>query len=108
MSQDYVLGTHHNELQRRGVQHGVWQPIVHETWRRVGIGPASHVIDVGAGPGYAARDLAHLVGPHGRVLAVEQSSAFIQALEEARTQQKLGEIDILHSPSEASPRTYSA
>jgi SAM-dependent methyltransferase len=37
------------------------------------------VLDLGAGPGFCALDLARVVGPDGRVLALERSEAFVQA-----------------------------
>jgi len=37
------------------------------------------VLDVGAGPGYAAADLAGIVGPRGEVVAVERSARYVEA-----------------------------
>ena len=74
---DYVLGTNDEEIQRLGLQHRVWQQIVIDCWRRAGIGEGSRVLDIGAGPGYATADLAKLVGPAGRVVAVERSQRFL-------------------------------
>lgn len=76
---DYYLGTHDEELLRLGLQHRVWRPTVLECWQRAGIGKGSRVIDVGAGPGYAAADLAEIVGSGGKVVAVERSSRFVEA-----------------------------
>src|SRR5688572_33486758 len=75
----YFLGTHDEELERLGLQHRVWRPTVIECWRRAGIGPGSKVLDVGAGPGFASADLAEIVGPAGRVVAVERSARFVEA-----------------------------
>ena len=75
----YFLGTHDEELERLGIQHRVWRPTVLECWRRAGIGPGSKVLDVGAGPGFASADLAEIVGPTGRVVAVERSARFVEA-----------------------------
>ena len=75
----YFLGTHDEELERLGLQHRVWRPTVLECWRRAGIGPGSKVLDVGAGPGFASADLAEIVGPAGRVVAVERSARFVEA-----------------------------
>ncbi len=75
----YFLGTHDEELERLGLQHRVWRPTVLECWRRAGIGPGSKVLDVGAGPGFASADLADIVGPTGRVVAVERSARFVEA-----------------------------
>ena len=77
---DYVLGTHEDELQRLGVQHRAWRPVVLECWQNAGIKCGSHVLDVGAGPGYATVDLAEIVGESGRVVAVERSTNFVNAI----------------------------
>ena len=76
---DYVLGTHDEEIARLGLQHRVWRPIVLDCWRKAGIASGSKVVDVGSGPGYATLDLAEIVGPTGKVLAVERSRRFIDA-----------------------------
>lgn len=48
-------------------------------WRRAGIHGGARVLDVGAGPGYAAADFAEIVGPEGAVVAVERSGRFVEA-----------------------------
>ena len=79
---DYVLGTHDDELERLGLQHRVWRPVVTECWQRVGITHGWRVLDVGAGPGYATADLAEIVGPTGSVLGIERSARFLEAAKE--------------------------
>lgn len=75
----YVLGTGVDELERLGLQHALWSDAAHAAWKRAGIGLGSRVLDVGSGPGFAASDLAHLVGKSGHVLAVDESPAFVDA-----------------------------
>jgi SAM-dependent methyltransferase len=89
---DYVLGTHDQEIVRLGVQHRVWRPHVLDAWRRAGITAGSQVLDVGAGPGYATLDLAGIVGPAGRVVAVERSGRFVRHGEEACRERGLGQV----------------
>jgi len=91
---DYVLGTHDEEVERLGLQHRVWRPTVLDCWRRAGIRTGSRVLDVGGGPGYATVDLAEIVGPTGRVVAVERSSRFAQAAKAACRQRGLSNVDI--------------
>lgn len=79
---DYVLGTHDEEISRLGLQHRVWRSIVLDCWQQAGITLGSRVLDLGAGPGYAAADLAEIVGPTGEVIAVERSSNFVRAMED--------------------------
>lgn len=92
---DYVLGTHDEEVERLGLQHRVWRPQVLGAFRRAGIGPGASVIDVGAGPGFASTDLAEIAGPSGKVLAVERSRRFLDALEERARRLGLSNIETL-------------
>ncbi len=74
---NYLLGTDTTELHRLGIQHRLWAAHAHALWERAGIGVGARVLDIGTGPGYAAADLAELVGPRGRVLGIEGSPAYI-------------------------------
>jgi SAM-dependent methyltransferase len=80
-TKDYVLGTHDEEIERLGLQHRAWRQRALDAWRSAGIGPGQTVLDVGCGPGYAALDLAKLVGPGGRVMAIDKSERFLRALD---------------------------
>src|ERR1043166_6968366 len=77
---DYILGTHEQELARLGLQHRAWRPVALDCWQRAGITAGKRVLDVGAGPGYAAIDLAEIVGPPGEVVALGLSQNFIRAM----------------------------
>lgn len=52
------------------------------------------VLDVGAGPGYAAVDLAEIVGPIGEVVALERSENFTRAMEQACRARSLANVKI--------------
>jgi ubiquinone/menaquinone biosynthesis C-methylase UbiE len=69
------------EIARLEFQHAVWRDDAAEAWRRAGFLPGDTVIDVGAGPGFATLDIATIVGPHGRVIAIDQSQRFLAHLE---------------------------
>ena len=77
---EYVLGTHDEEVERLGVQHRLWRARMLDAWRRAGIRAGQTVLDIGAGPGYAALDLAEIVGSSGRVVALERSRRFLAVL----------------------------
>jgi SAM-dependent methyltransferase len=94
VERNYVLGTHNEELARLGLQHRVWRPAVLDCWQRAGITVGKRVLDVGAGPGYAAVDLAEIVGPGGQVTALERSENFIRAMEQACRARSLGNVKI--------------
>lgn len=90
---DYVLGTHDEEIERLGLQHRVWRPRALDAWRRAGITAGQTILDVGCGPGYAAADLAEIVGTSGRVVAVDRSRRFLDALDVLRRQRGLENIE---------------
>lgn len=90
---DYVLGTHDAEIDRLELQHGVWRPRAIEAWRRAGIAPGQSVIDLGCGPGFAALDLAEVVGPAGRVIALDRSPRFLDVLRRACAARGLGNVE---------------
>ena len=74
---EYVLGTYDEEIERLGLQHRVWRAHMTDCWKRAGLSVGQKVLDVGAGPGYATLDLAQIVGPLGRVAALELSERFV-------------------------------
>jgi SAM-dependent methyltransferase len=90
---DYVLGTDEDEMERLGLQHRVWRARVLDGWARAGIGPGETVLDVGAGPGFATTDLAELVGPEGRVIALERSRRFLTAIDARAARLRLQNVE---------------
>jgi ubiquinone/menaquinone biosynthesis C-methylase UbiE len=68
---EYVLGTHDEEVARLDV----WRPRVLDAWRRAGFKAGQRILDIGSGPGFAALDLAAVVGRDGHVFAVERTSS---------------------------------
>jgi SAM-dependent methyltransferase len=89
---EYVLGTHDEEIARLGLQHRAWRNHALAAWESAGVGPSQTVLDVGCGPGYASLDLAEVVGPSGRVVAIDKSERFLEALEGMRRQRGLERI----------------
>lgn len=77
---DYILGTHDEELQRLGLQHQLWRGQAYALWERARFAPGKTILDVGCGPGFGTLDLAQLVGPGGRVVAVDVSAKFLDYL----------------------------
>jgi len=94
-AQEYVLGTHDEEIQRLGLQHRVWRPKMLEAWAAAGITDGSRVVDLGCGPGYASVDLAEIVGPRGEVLAVERSARFLDYTREQCQRRGLANVRVL-------------
>lgn len=77
MPDEYFIGVHERELARLEHQHAAWRPETEALWKRAGFGPAQRIADFGSGPGFAAFDLARLVGPDGSVAAVDKASPFL-------------------------------
>ncbi len=101
--QPYVLGTHGEELERLRFQHELWRPLAEAAWDRAGLTAGERVLDLGAGPGFAALDLARRVGPTGQVLALEHSPAYVAAgrllaVEAGLTHLELRQHDLLRDP----------
>ena len=94
---DYILGTHDDEVARLGLQHRVWRSRSQAAWSRAGFGSGQTLVDIGAGPGYATLDLAELTGPRGRVVAIERSRRFLQALQSAAAPHELRNIETVEA-----------
>jgi len=82
---EYALGTHDAEVVRLGVQHKLWSASAFAIWERAGIAVGKTVLDIGCGPGYTSYDLAGLVAPKGKVIAIDESTRFIDHLKERLT-----------------------
>lgn len=91
--QAYVLGTGDDELARLGFQHRLWAEYAFALWERAGFGPGQTLLDLGCGPGYAAMDLAALVGPGGRVIAVDNSRRFLQHLQSVCSATRVAQVE---------------
>lgn len=89
---DYLLGTHDDEISRLGLQHRVWRPRALDAWRRGGFTVGQTLFDIGCGPGYASVDLAEIVGPAGRIVAIDRSRRFLDALDATCVQRGLKNI----------------
>jgi SAM-dependent methyltransferase len=94
---DYVLGTHDEEVERLGLQHDVWRPRAGAAWKRAKFAAGQTLIDIGAGPGYATLDLAELVGPTGRVIAVDRSRRFLDVLERRVEERGYKNVTVIES-----------
>lgn len=91
---EYLLGTHDEELIRLGFQHRVWAEQAFSLWERAKFCPGQTILDLGCGPGYATFDLARIVGPEGRIFAIDESARFLEFLQAQRNAQGLEQIEI--------------
>lgn len=79
---EYVLGTGADEVARLALQHRLWSDAAHASWRRAQIRLGQRILDVGCGPGFAALDMAQMVGAGGAVIGVDESEGYIAHLNE--------------------------
>lgn len=100
---DYVLGTHDAELSRLGLQHAVWRPQASRAWREAGFTAGQTLLDVGCGPGWATLDLAEIVGGSGRVLGIDRSRRFLDALERAARGRGLPQVSAVELDLDTQP-----
>lgn len=92
---DYLLGTRDDEVERLGVQARVWRPRVLDGFCRARFAAGQTILDVGAGPGFVTADLADLIGPSGKVIALERSPHFAGVLRaRALANVEVMEIDV--------------
>lgn len=91
-SADYFIGVHDRELARLSEQHAAWLPETRMLWESAGFGPGQHLADLGSGPGFAAIDLSKVVGPAGKVAAVDKASAFLGFLDGEVARRGIGNV----------------
>jgi len=94
---DYIIGASQQEILRLGQQHAIWRERALAGWRRAGLKPGMTVLDIGCGPGHASFDLAQLAGPTGKVIAVDQSALFLDAVNAGAKQRGLTNIETVKS-----------
>src|SRR5262245_16447147 len=97
---EYILGTDAEELDRLRFQHQVWVKEAYELFERAGFGAGASVLDLGCGPGFTTLELAHVVGPHGRVIARDLSARFLATLERECARLGLAQVETSIGPVE--------
>ena len=110
---EYALGTHDVEIVRLGTQHKLWSASAFALWERAGIAAGKTVLDIGCGPGYTSYDMAGLVAPAGKVIAIDESERFIDHLK-GRLQQdrhvpiepRVGDVQKLDLPEASIDAAY--
>jgi len=70
---DYVLGHGAAELERLVKQSEFFGVLTRQLWREAGLAPGMTVLDIGCGAGDTTLLAAELVGPSGRVIAIDRS-----------------------------------
>lgn len=84
--QEYVFDAlWDKETERLRTNEAIWDPGTFERFAALGVAPGWHCLEIGAGSGSAARRLAELVGPAGRVVAADLETARLAADQEQGT-----------------------
>ena len=81
-TKEYAPGTNDAELLRLGVQHRLWSQSAFSIWERAGVTKGKTVLDAGCGPGYTSFDIAGLVTETGKVIAIDESTSYIEYLKQ--------------------------
>lgn len=92
---DYLLGMAPAEIERLKRQHETWRAETERVWRAAGIRDGQTVVDLGCGPGFTSVDLARVVGPRGRVIAVDASTVATDCLRAAVAREALANVDVV-------------
>jgi FkbM family methyltransferase len=79
---------------------GTHEPMVHEALRRT-LGPGGVFIDVGSNLGYTALLAAGIVGPSGRVIALDAQRECAEATRANARLNGLSQVEVLHSAAAA-------
>ena len=64
-------------------------------WKQAGFSRGQTVLDAGSGPGFATLDLADIVGPSGRVVAIERSRHYASVLRGQAARRALSNLTII-------------
>ncbi|MCX3059911.1 class I SAM-dependent methyltransferase [Streptomyces beihaiensis] len=92
--QDYVFDSlWDKESERLRTNEAIWDPGTFERFEALGTSPGWHCLEIGAGSGSAARALAELVGPEGRVVAADLETVRLVA-DEQRGAFDVWELDL--------------
>ena len=93
MSDDpYFIGVDEGELERLEAQHAAWEPETRALWQRAGFSSGQHIADLGSGPGFTSMDLAGVVGPSGRITALDKAATFLEFLSNEARARKLANV----------------
>lgn len=91
--QEYILGTDRIELDRLRNQHYAWIEQAYALLALSGLRAGDTLLDLGCGPGFTSVELARIVGPTGRVIALDTSERFIAFLAAERERLALPQIE---------------
>ena len=89
---DYFIGVNALEVARLRDQHAAWLPETRALWREAGFATGQHIADLGSGPGVNTFDLAQIVGPTGRIAAVDKAPPYLEFVAAESRRQGFGNV----------------
>jgi len=75
---DYPLGYSKQEAQRLAERGALLEPFTEDVFRRAGLGPGMHVLDIGCGVGDVSLLAARMVGRQGAVLGIDRAASSVE------------------------------
>ncbi|MFC2085431.1 class I SAM-dependent methyltransferase [Bacteroidota bacterium] len=98
---NYILkDKEEEELFRLKFQHQVWSEETDYMLKKAGVCNGQTVLDLGCGPGYLSYDLSKIVGPEGKVIAVDKSEKFTDYLKHRINEESLNNLQVIQSDLE--------
>lgn len=91
----YILGTERAELHRLGIQHQIWAAEMRRGWEIAEFGADQTILDLGCGPGFGTRELAYMVGDHGKVIGVDLSPSYTKFCQKVADTHGLSNIELM-------------
>jgi len=88
----YVMGHDDRERRRLRLQASILNPLTEHLFRRAGISPGMHVLDVGCGVGDVSLLAARLVGPDGLVTSVDIDPRALETVESRASAERIEHI----------------
>ncbi len=93
----YLLGMAPEEIRRLAHQHEAWRAETERLWDLAGVRPGQTVVDLGCGPGFTTLDLARRVGPSGRVVGIDASTAAAHELRSAAAREGVAHVEVVEA-----------
>lgn len=94
---NYVMGHEADELRRLELQGRYLEPVTRALFERAGITQGQAVLDFGCGAGDVSFLLAELVGPQGRVVAIDRSAEALGTARARAAQRGLTNIEFVQA-----------
>lgn len=93
----YVMGHDDRERRRLLLQASILNPLTEQLFRRAGISPGMHVLDIGCGVGDVSLIAARLVGRRGSVTSVDIDPTALDTLKARAASQQLDNIECVQA-----------